>query len=106
MAMKVADVLGGRVIPSTGGAVEKVVSIACDNAYATGGYALTPAQCGLSTISQISDAIQGGKIVHYDPATAKVLVYVCGASGAVLSEAANASDQSGITDARVRVVGT
>jgi hypothetical protein len=106
MAFKIEDMLGGAVIPTAGGGKVKVCKLTADNAYATGGYAVTAAQFGLTAITAISDALVVGKFLHYDPATAKVQVLVCGASGAAAAEAANASDQSLVAGGIVTVIGT
>ena len=104
MALVIADLNAGRPIATTGGVVEKLVSVTGDSAYTTGGTAVTAAQFGLSSILEISDAISGGKILHYDPVNAKIQTLVCGASTAAMAEVANASDQSAVIG-RMRVTG-
>lgn len=95
---------GGRSVELVGGLKEKLFTVTGDSAYATGGYPVTPAMFGLTSIIAVTDAISGGKVLHHDPVNAKIQVLVCGAATAVLQEVANASDQSLVT-APMRVIG-
>lgn len=75
-------------------------TILFDNAYPTGGYALTGTTLGLALeLNEVDIAPHPSRVAFYNYATSKVQVYT-----ALGTEATNASDQSSIT-VRFRAVG-
>ena len=84
MALSIGDVAGGAVIATTGGIKERLFTITGDTSYPANGYAVTPANFGLTTIHSITDAISGGKVTHYNPTSEKVEILECGGASAAL----------------------
>lgn len=75
-----------------------VYDITFDGNYATGGLSLTPADLGLTAITNLTTSSPGGKTAEYDQSNRKLKLHSGG------SEVANASNQAAVTT-RVRAEG-
>lgn len=82
-----------------GATVEVFQDVQFDSSYPTGGYALTPAQVGLTEIIYLDCGSLTGYIAHYDYANQKLLLYTSG--GTQVTAATNLSTVFG----RLLVVG-
>lgn len=66
--------------------------------YATGGIAVSAAQCGLGQIDSLVVDPAGGYVFSYAPSTGKVLAYWTGAAtSAVLAEVTTSTNLAGVT---------
>ena len=76
-----------------------VTNVTLDDAYATGGEAVTAAQLGLSYVDHVSCSTNTGHVAQYDKANAKIILYYCDynavADGALI-EVPNTTDVSGV----------
>lgn len=94
MAVAIARVTGADYV--TGNQKVKVRDLTLSGNYATGGESLTAADVGLKKIFQVipngsgsSTDLATGNNFSYDYATAKLVVYESGASGAAIAEKTN-----------------
>lgn len=87
----------GRI--SMGSRTAVLAEMAADASYPTGGYLLTPAQFGLTSIDEIFAFSTGGYLIEYVEATGKVKVTVPGAGAAVFTGAALAGHAHTFTGA-------
>jgi hypothetical protein len=105
MALNISDVhVGSRdrgVSPDWRMVIKDVTA---DNAYPAGGYAVTPAQFGLSSIIAVvpCDTPDGAHVV-YNNATGKLLFYVSGTAASKLSESGATTVNGSV--ARLLVIG-
>lgn len=86
-------------------------TVAFDSSYPTGGEALAASDIpGMSTsIRAVFVGAQSSlvptKVVSWDPSTAKLVVNVEDGTTGISAEAANESDQSGVVDVQMLVLG-
>jgi|SRR5579871_7015603 len=77
---------------------EKVVDVAYDNSYPTGGYAIAPSAVGLE---QILAVLAGGNLAGYIPsynqATGKLQLFQQSAATGALTEVANTTNVSAVS---------
>lgn len=89
---------------STGDRFRTVYTLALDNSYPTGGYALAPTSLGFAATTDPEFDIEvsglNGYGWRYDYTAQKLLVY-----SAAGTQVANATDLSAVTAARVRATG-
>lgn len=104
MAIAIFDVTKRAPTPLTGGDVEDVKEITLDTDYASGGYAITAAQLGLSSISFVACPGVGGYVCEWDYANSKLKVLYGNndAADGPLIEVADGHD--GIADLKVRML--
>jgi hypothetical protein len=72
MAMTVLDVT--PAVPLQGDLVAKVLEVTFDAAYAAGGYALSAASLGLTTVHRVSGTPVSGYVPEYDLSAHKLKV--------------------------------
>lgn len=97
MALTVAQ----AAVENPAGVRFKTVTLTLDASYPTGGYAVTPAQCGF--VSAIDGMVFGatagnttGVVLGWNPTTQKIQAYLSnGASPALLNEAPNTTALTG-----------
>jgi len=86
-------------------------TLAFDASYSTGGEALAASAVpGMSTSIRAvfvgsQSSLVPTKVVSWDPSTAKLVVNVEDGTSGIMAEAANASDQSGVVDVQILVLG-
>ena len=61
--------------PPLKGIRQRIVRITADAAYPTGGWAITPANCQLTSITQIFPESVGGYVFEWDEAAQKLKAY-------------------------------
>lgn len=94
MALVVNSVKGAEV-------GRKVLSLAADNSYPTGGYAFDlAAKAGVKNVDFVGVENAAGYDVVYDRANKKLMFYVSGGT-----QVSNAVDLSALTDIRLLVMG-
>lgn len=76
MAMLVFDVTAAPPIPLVGDKVARIARLTMDTDYATGGYSLTAANLGLSSIDQAIIPPASGFVFEYDYTNAKVKAFM------------------------------
>lgn len=105
MSLTINDVhVGSRDLGSEPAWRMVIKDVVADNAYPAGGYPVTPAQFGLSSIIAIVPCdTPGGAHVVYNNSTGKLIFLVSGTSGSKLSES-GATTVNGET-ARLLVIG-
>ena len=77
---------------------ENIVNITMSNSYTTNGEALAPAECGVTTISDVVLNPSDGYIFEYYPATGKIKAFRQTAATGALVEVPNTTDLSAVTD--------
>lgn len=92
MALGIFDVTKKPATPLTGGRAEVVKKLTFDTDYPTGGYPLTAALLGLSSVEYVSCNGTGGFVCEYDYAASKLKVLTgdndAGADGPLIEVAA------------------
>ena len=81
-------------IQKSGGIRFAVIDITFDNSYATGGWAVTPANLGMSVIYGMialgPQVAAAGSLITYDPVNGKLLAFKSTAAGSLFGEIAAA----------------
>jgi len=97
MALAISD-LGKPAIPLIGARVRKPIAVTTDTSYAAGGYAISAAALGLSSITSITLGVSSGFVPEWDAANGKLKVLYGNydAADGPLIEVADGLD--GITD--------
>lgn len=81
-----------------------IADITLDNAYPTGGYAISPAVIGMDSIDVMVISASVGYLFDYDHVNGKLKVFVTGALNAALNQVANGTNLSTVS-LRVAVIG-
>ena len=105
MALTVIDKDAKPPFTLVGGLKGRVVEITFDSSYATGGEALTAADCGMSSIVQLLAHENSGRVFEYDYANSKLKAYQDAGAAAALAEVPNATNLATVVT-RALVIGT
>jgi hypothetical protein len=104
LALAIFNVTKKPASPIVGGDVEVIHQVTLDTDYAAGGYAITAAQLGLSSIDFVDCPGNGGYVCQWDYANSKLKVLYGNndAADGPLIEVADGHD--GIADLTVRLL--
>jgi len=82
-----------------------ICDAAMSSSYATGGDTLSAAMLKLRAVESLNVQSKGGYIFSYDYTNGKLQAYAVGATGAALSEVANATNLASVTGIKVMAIG-